>query len=194
MWGSPGGSVQISHTTSVIFFADSTEKNALYALSHSFTMGSNLENEWSKVFDIHDYKLVRTLPKTEVACCIRSCGRHLSVVQMNSLLEKYPEPMTKQHFLSAMRDPPLDGEAKDKDILTSFQAFDAKETNELSRIDISQMLTTMGDKITAADCESLLSTLQFSAEDKVSIDAFFKHVTRLPRAIRPPMAEVKKFS
>ena len=111
--------------------------------------------EWGKIFDAHDIRMERRLPKMEVQHCVRSCGRLLLPAQMRKLLDKYGEPMTRSDFLDAMKTP-IEGEPKPKDIGPAFSAFDARENGMLTRHDLSQIFTSMTEKITPAELEEVL--------------------------------------
>src|SRR3989338_10852559 len=105
------------------------------------------ESEWSKLWDVYDHEIKRALPKAIVATIMRSCGRLLLKDQMDALLKRFPDPMSKQNFIEAMNEN-VSGEPKEKNLLTALQAFDVKEQNDLSRLEIQQMLTTMNEKLT----------------------------------------------
>ena len=135
------------------------------------------EAEWGKVYDLFDPTLKRTIPKASAAIALRACGRLLLKDQMDALLKRFPDPMTKPQFLEAMSET-VSGEPKEKNLLTAFQAFDVKEQNDLSRLEVQQMLCTMNEKITKEEFETVTEGLKFTENDRVNIDDLFKWVTR----------------
>ena len=148
------------------------------------------EAEWSKLWDVYDYEIKRALPKSTVATIMRACGRLLLKDQMDTLLKRFPDPMTKQNFIEAMGES-VSGEPKEKNLLTALQAFDVKEQNDLSRLEIQQMLTTMNEKLTKDQFESLLADFKFNENDRANIDVFFKYLTRPVKSIAHKSIEIK---
>jgi Ca2+-binding EF-hand superfamily protein len=135
------------------------------------------EAELSRYFELYDIQRTRTIAKAHAAAVLRSCGRLLLPDQMAQLLRKYPDQMTKSNVAEAMQES-VNGEPKEKNLLTALQAFDGKEQNDLSRAEIFSMLCSMNEKITAPDLEMILKGLAFDKNDRVSIDELFKWMTR----------------
>lgn len=136
------------------------------------------EDEWARVFKLHDARYEHTLPKEEIMHCARSCGILMTNGQLKVALQSFPERMTYPMFVEAMRK--LQNDApKEKELLNALRAFDTRETGDLSRTDVAGMLTMMNDKITSVELERVLRGLTFShGDDRVKIDALFQHLTR----------------
>lgn len=138
--------------------------------------------ELNKLWQVFDIELKRALPKSTIAIMMRAQGRLLLKDQMDTLLKRFPDPMTRENFIEAMRES-VSGEPKEKNLLTALQAFDVKEQNDLSRLEIAQMLTTMNEKITKEEFEKLMDGYKFQDGDRANIDDFFKYLTRPLRSI-----------
>uniref|UniRef100_A0A7S1W8Z2 EF-hand domain-containing protein n=1 Tax=Neobodo designis TaxID=312471 RepID=A0A7S1W8Z2_NEODS len=145
-----------------------------------------MESDWVRIFDLHDRAKAGSLPKAEVACVIRSCGRLLLPKQMDTLLEPYGAQVSRADFVKAMGTP-VEGESKDSDILPALLAFDNRDTGELTKFEILQFLCHMNEKITTAEAEQLLEGGTFwkaGGQDKADIKLFHEWLTRPARAIK----------
>jgi Ca2+-binding EF-hand superfamily protein len=143
-----------------------------------------MESDWVKIFDLHDRSKAGKLPKDEVACVIRSCGRLLLPKQMDKLLEPFGATIARDDFVKAMKTA-VDGEHSESDILPALLAFDSRDTGELTRFEIIQFLCHMNEKITTAEADQLLEGGNFwKAQDKADIKLFHAWLTRPARAVK----------
>jgi Ca2+-binding EF-hand superfamily protein len=148
------------------------------------------EAELNRLWKVFDVDIKRALPKATIAVMLRASGRLLLKDQMDALLKRFPDPMNCAQFIEAMNEG-VSGEPKEKNLLTALQAFDVKEQNDLSRLEIMQMLTTMNEKITKEDLELLMEGCKFDGGDRANIDDFFKHLTRPLKTIAHKSVTVK---
>jgi Ca2+-binding EF-hand superfamily protein len=151
-----------------------------------------MENDWLRIFDLHDRNKSGSLPKAEAACVIRSCGRLLLPKQMDALLQGYGASVSRDEFLKAMK-APAEGEFQETDILPALLAFDSRDSGELTKFEIIQFLCHMNEKITMPEAETLLEGGNFwksDAQDKADIKKFHEWLTRPPRSIKVSSASM----
>jgi Ca2+-binding EF-hand superfamily protein len=148
------------------------------------------EAELKRLWAVFDQDIKRALPKATIATMMRAGGRLLLKDQMDALLKRFPDPMTREQFVEAMNEA-VSGEPKEKNLLTALQAFDVKEMNDLSRLEIQQMLTTMNEKLSKEDFDLVMEKFEFKDGDRANIDDFFKHLTRPLRTIAHESLPVK---
>jgi Ca2+-binding EF-hand superfamily protein len=152
-----------------------------------------MEAEWTKVFDLHDVDRKKTLPKSEVAHVIRSCGRLLLPSKMDALLAPFPAAMSRDDFVAAMK-APVEGEVKETDLLSALMAFDTRDCGELTRFETTQIFCHMGEKIPLGDVDKVLDGGDFWKQDRANIKGLHKWLTRPAKGIRIANDELRAFA
>lgn len=125
-----------------------------------------------QTFDYHDAQYKRALPKKEVACVLRSCGRIATVKEMEALLKPYGDVITRSEFSELAAKLPAG--PKESELLTALQAFDHKELGTLTKVEVNSIFCQMTEKISTAELDAVLGDLEYSADGRVSIDVIAK--------------------
>eukprot|EP00759_Apiculatamorpha_spiralis_P057049 PhF_6_TR837/c0_g1_i1/m.1263/K02183/CALM; calmodulin len=145
-------------------------------------MSNSEEATWRLYFSMFDLDNSGSVSKQDIKDIIRICGRHYTNTQLDLATQELPDKVTVDKFLSYMRNSVYKGPS-DKDLLTALQAFDLRESGELSRADLLTALTTMSDKLSNAEAEEILKALTFGEKDSVSIpviqDTFLLHPAQI---------------
>lgn len=145
--------------------------------------------DFMKVFDLHDCNYSKKLSKAGVTNVLRSCGRFLLDKDAVTLLQPYPDPMTREQFQDLVKT--LKEGPQEKDLTVAFQAFDYKELGSLNRMDLLNILTSMTNKITTSEFDALMQTVEFTA-DKVAIPVLSKALMVPFTTIKVPLDEIPR--
>ena len=146
-----------------------------------------------EIFSLFDHTEDNTILLKDVPVVLRSLGIQLEGEEMNAVmqdLEKCVVPIRSEkekgsapvpvvtftHFSTVVEN--LMKEIDDeKEIREAFQAFDRDGDGQLLAVELRQILTNMGDKLTEDEVEEMLDEVEIGANGKVDYVKLAKIIT-----------------
>ncbi|KAI6661639.1 hypothetical protein LOD99_13512 [Oopsacas minuta] len=144
-----------------------------------------------EIFSLFDHSEDHTILLKDVPVVLRSLGIHLEAEELEEVmqdLEKRVMPVkpekdkgqipvvTFTHFSTVVESlvKEIDNE---KEIREAFQAFDKEGDGLLLAVELRQILTNMGDKMTEDEVEEMLDEVDIDANGKVDYAKLAKIIT-----------------
>eukprot|EP01065_Artemidia_motanka_P024813 TRINITY_DN29727_c0_g1_i1.p2 TRINITY_DN29727_c0_g1~~TRINITY_DN29727_c0_g1_i1.p2 ORF type:complete len:153 (+),score=44.64 TRINITY_DN29727_c0_g1_i1:55-513(+) len=143
--------------------------------------------DWVEAWNLFD-RPPRTgqLSKDKVKVCIRGVGRLYTESELDALLQPYPDTMTKEQYLEAVK---KEYTAPDHSILTAISAFDGKERGEASEGDVAGMLGSGTEPLPPELVSRVLRGAAFE-QGKISNEALAKFLEMGWKDIEPALEDV----
>lgn len=146
------------------------------------------EAEWKEVWKIYDLDKDGIITKEDFVSAIRVLGRRYTLEQMEEKLKKVHARVDFDTFIEFLHEP-YDGPTKD-DLKTALQAFDGRDAGALGKMDVSAMLTSMGDKLNEAEMKIVMGGLPLNAQGVITIDALADYFTPPVPSTKPNVPQI----
>lgn len=146
------------------------------------------EAEWKEVWKIYDLDKDGIITKEDFVSAIRVLGRRYTLEQMEEKLKKVHARVDFDTFIEFLHEP-YDGPTKD-DLKTALKAFDGRDAGALGKMDVSAMLTSMGDKLNEAEMKIVMGGLPLNAQGVITIDALADYFTPPVPSTKPNVPQI----
>jgi len=148
------------------------------------------QKEWQDTWYLFDEKRTGTVSRTDFKHIARSLGRKHTEAEFNDHMKDFGEVVKMEQFLEFMNKP-YKGPTEE-DLRVALQAFDGSETGMLKLSELSNLLTTLGEKMSESEVKMLLSEVKTDAEGRVSIEDFVAFLCTPVPAMTPNIQELQK--
>ena len=132
------------------------------------------EKKWKEVWNLYDLDKDGKVDKSDFVAAVRVCGHRYTAEQMADKMKNYGDQVSYDTFYGFLCDPYTGPTAAD--LRNALRAFDGKDCGELSAAQIQSLLTTMGDKLSAAEAQPLLDSLPHTG-GRVNIEQLVEFLT-----------------
>ena len=132
------------------------------------------EKKWKEVWNLYDLDKDGKVDKSDFVAAVQVCGHRYTAEQMADKMKNYGDQVSYDTFYGFLCDPYTGPTAAD--LRNALRAFDGKDCGELSAAQIQSLLTSMGDKLSAAEAQPLLDSLPHTA-GRVNIEQLVEFLT-----------------
>lgn len=148
---------------------------------------SEKEKQWKDVWTLYDSDKDGKITKDEFISAVRVLGHRYTQAQMEEKTRNIGKIVDWESYFGFLCDP-YTGPTKD-DLINALRAFDGKDSGELTVAQITSMLTTMGDKMSAEEAGIVVKNLP-AVHGKVKIDDLIAYLTPAVPSTNPNIEEI----